>query len=51
MPVDTYVPLEKQLKMMKIILYLYDTVRRAGRQADACQPSAGHRHVRRSWSR
>ena len=43
--VDTYVPLEKQLKMMETILYLYDKCARARRQAGAGQPSAGYRPV------
>ena len=43
--VDTYVPLEKQLKMMETILYLYDKCAGTRRQAGACQPSAGHRPV------
>ena len=32
-------PLEKQLKMMEVILYLYDKCASAGRQAGADQPS------------
>ncbi len=42
--VDTYVPLEKQLKMMETILYLYESVPRWS-PSGAGQPSAGHRPV------
>ena len=43
--VDTYVPLEKQLKMMETILYLYDKCAALVAKQRAGQPSAGHRPV------
>ena len=44
---DTYVPLEKQLGMMKVILYLYDQC--AMIPEGPCHfDHSGHRHLRRS---
>ena len=44
--IDTYVPMDKQLKMMQLILHLHDGAQGSGGPGHPPVPAEGHRHFR-----